>query len=95
MSQHSAVPSQEERKVTPSSSRGLLRMSYSTGEGESDAGGERRKLEFDASAAESGWNSLGEFELPVGEARVLVSDETSGRVVIADAIRWRSLSKDG
>ena len=60
-----------------------------------DAGGEQRELEFDASAAESGWNSLGEFELPAGEARVLVSDETSGRVVIADAIRWRSLTEDG
>lgn len=60
-----------------------------------DAGGEQRQLEFDASAAEAGWNSLGEFELPAGEARVLVSDETSGRVVIADAIRWRSLTEDG
>ena len=57
-----------------------------------DVGGEERKLEFDASAAESSWNNLGEFELSAGEARVWVSDETSGRVVIADAIRWRSVS---
>ncbi len=60
-----------------------------------DAGGEQRQLEFDASAAEPGWNSLGEFALSAGEARVLVSDETSGRLVIADAIRWRSLTEGG
>ena len=44
-----------------------------------DAGGEQRQLEFDASAAEPGWNSLGEFELSAGEARVLVSDERCDR----------------
>ena len=43
---------------------------------------------FDAAEAETGWNSLGSFELADGEVRVVVSDETDGRLVVADAIRW-------
>ena len=58
------------------------------------AGGEERPLEFDAAAAETGWNTLGEFNLSEGEARLEVSDQTSGRLVIADAIRWQSVSED-
>ncbi len=46
-------------------------------------------VEFDASAAEVGWNNLGEFELPAGEVQLVVSNETSGQTVVADAIRWR------
>lgn len=52
------------------------------------ADGEARPLEFDGEAAETGWNELGEFYLPAGEARVEVSNQTSGRIVIADAVRW-------
>lgn len=58
------------------------------------AGGEERALEFDAAAAETGWNTLGEFDLPRGAARVVVSNETSGRVVIADAVRWQAADED-
>ena len=47
-----------------------------------------RAVEFDASVGESGWNDLGEFELPAGEVRVKVTNSTSGRTVVADAIRW-------
>lgn len=54
-----------------------------------DANGDQQKLTFDASAAEEGWNNLGELEMPVGETRVTLSDETDGGVVIADAIRWQ------
>jgi hypothetical protein len=53
------------------------------------ANGETRVIEFDGASAESGWNALGEFDLPAGEARVQVSDQSSGRLVVADAIRWR------
>jgi hypothetical protein len=53
------------------------------------AGGEERSLEFDGAAAEAGWNTLGEFDLSKGEARIEVSDLTSGRRVIADAVRWQ------
>ncbi len=58
------------------------------------AGGEERTLEFDAAAAETGWNTLGEFDLPRGEARVVVSNRSSGRVVIADAVRWQPVHED-
>ena len=59
------------------------------------AGGETYSLEFDGSVAEPGWNDLGQFELGEGEVQVVVTDETSGNVVIADAIRWRpSLADD-
>ena len=43
---------------------------------------------LDLSQAETGWNSLGSFEIADGEVRVVVSDETDGRMVVADAIRW-------
>ena len=54
------------------------------------AGGESRSLEFDGAAAKAGWNVIGEFDLPQGEVRIVVSDASSGRLVIADAIRWQS-----
>ena len=53
------------------------------------AGGEDRALEFDAAAAETGWNTLGDFDLSKGAARVVVSNRSSGRTVIADAVRWQ------
>lgn len=52
------------------------------------SGGEVRALEFDASAAEAGWNPLGEFDLGAGETRLEVSDATDGRTVLVDAIHW-------
>ena len=53
-------------------------------------GDTRRAVEFDAEAAEAGWNELGEFHLPAGAVRVVVSNRTEGTFVVADAIRWRS-----
>ena len=44
---------------------------------------------FDAGAATAGWNDLGEFTLPAGAVAVLVSNRTTGSVVVADAVRWR------
>jgi ABC-type transport system involved in multi-copper enzyme maturation permease subunit len=52
-------------------------------------GGDTRAVEFDGAAAQGGWNTLGEFELPAGEVRLELSDESSGTVVVADAIRWQ------
>ena len=46
-------------------------------------------VEFDAAAAATGWNDLGAFNLPGGPVSLVVSNETSGRVVFADAARWR------
>ena len=47
-----------------------------------------REVTFDVKSGEHGWNALGSFELAGGETRVILSDETEGRMVIADAIRW-------
>ena len=47
-----------------------------------------REITFDAGGAESGWNSLGTFEVAGGEVRLMVSNETDGDYVVADAIRW-------
>lgn len=52
-------------------------------------GGERRTVEFDATGAVNGWNDLGRFALPKGPVRLVVSNRTSGEVVVADAVRWR------
>lgn len=54
--------------------------------------GEKRSIEFDGAAAEDGWNDLGEFQLPAGETLLQVSNASSGKVVVADAIRWHSVS---
>ena len=58
------------------------------------ASGVEEVVEFDAAAAPWGWNDLGTFELPAGEASLAVSNETSGRAVFADAVRWRPLNAD-
>ena len=55
-------------------------------------GGESKALEFDASAAEPGWNTLSEMRLEPGETRVEISNKTSGRAIVADAIRWRQVN---
>ncbi len=46
-------------------------------------------VDFDAGAAEPGWNKLGEFEIGASHAaRLEVSTVTAGEMVIADAVRW-------
>ena len=44
---------------------------------------------FDAAGHEDGWNDLGEYEVASGEVRVELSNESDGRMVVADAIRWQ------
>ena len=58
------------------------------------SGMRRTPFGFDASTAVSGWNDLGTFELPAGPATVVVSDDTTGDIVVADAIRWEPLATD-
>lgn len=53
-----------------------------------DRAGDRQSVELDAETAEAGWNSLGRFQLPAGDVRVEVSDDTTGNFVVADAVRW-------
>ena len=54
------------------------------------AAGVSTAVEFDADAAEWGWNDLGSFDLPGGEVALVVSNATTGAAVFADAVRWRS-----
>ena len=51
-------------------------------------------VEFDASAAEPGWTTLGRFDLAAGEVSLVVTNRTDGRTVIADAVRWLRDSVD-
>ncbi len=57
--------------------------------GEGDA--KALEVAFDAALASPGWNSLGTWELPAGPVRVVVTDATTGDIVVADAIRWQRL----
>ena len=52
-----------------------------------------RPVEFDASAAERGWNDLGTFDLTAGTVRLSISDATGGESVIVDAIRWMPVNR--
>ncbi|MYD98746.1 MAG: hypothetical protein F4X98_15360 [Gammaproteobacteria bacterium] len=57
-----------------------------------DADDNARGIDFDASAAEPGWNTLGNFELDAGEVRLVVTNRTTGATVVADAIRWTQVN---
>ena len=54
--------------------------------------GEEHAVAFDASGAENGWNDLGRFDLPKGPVRLVVSNRSSGELVLADAVRWRPVA---
>ncbi len=45
-------------------------------------------VQFSADGAPEGWNFIGSWYLSAGKAKVTLSDETSGRLVIADAVKW-------
>ncbi len=57
------------------------------------ADGVETPVEFDAADAAAGWNDLGEFTLPAGDVALLVSNGTSGGLVVADAVRWRPVEE--
>ncbi len=54
--------------------------------------GETLDTEFDLNKAEVGWNTVGEYDLSGGEAKVYVSRPSDYAVAIADAIRWTDLN---
>jgi hypothetical protein len=45
-------------------------------------------ISFDYENAESGWNKLGTYYLKADTAKVVLSNMSGGRIVIADAIKW-------
>ena len=49
---------------------------------------------LDGGYAGIGWNDLGEFQLPAGKTDIKISNDTTGPIVIADAISWRRVSGD-
>ena len=51
-------------------------------------------LPYNADADAAGWNTLGEFELAAGEVRLEFSNQTDGRLVVADAVRWTAVKPD-
>ena len=55
------------------------------------ADGTATRVDFDGSAADVGWNKIGEFDLAATEVRLEISSRTDGEMVIADAIRWVQL----
>ncbi len=59
-----------------------------------NANGDRQDIEFDGKAAGSGWNDLGEFNLPAGGTRLEIANATTGQIIVADAIRWRRASAE-
>jgi hypothetical protein len=50
--------------------------------------GGKEDIPFDYENAENGWNKLGTYLLKADTARVVLSNLSAGRVVIADAIKW-------
>ena len=50
--------------------------------------GNETSIPFDGTAADVGWNKLGEYELSSTAVRLEISSRTDGEMVIADAIRW-------
>ena len=58
-------------------------------DGENDA--KEVEVPFDAASAVPGWNSLGTYALSAGRVQVVVSDATTGDIVVADAVRWQRL----
>ena len=57
-------------------------------------GGRNHPIAFHGGSAEPGWNRLGVFTLKSKQVRVLVGTRTSGKIVVADAIRWLPMRED-
>jgi hypothetical protein len=58
-------------------------------------GSDRINIDFDASAAARGWTLVDAFELADGEVTVELSDESTGMIVVADAVRWTPAAGNG
>jgi hypothetical protein len=46
------------------------------------------ETELDLNSADDGWNYLGSYYISEGEAKIELTNESEGRVVIADAVKW-------
>lgn len=55
-------------------------------------GNKQEVIEFNAHAANGGWNLVDQFELAEGEVRVEFSNKTNGVFVFADAIAWSAIN---
>jgi len=53
--------------------------------------GRETAIVFDGAAAETGWNTIDEFDFTSTDVRLEISSRTDGQMVIADAIRWLPL----
>ncbi len=49
---------------------------------------EVRRLVYELNNPEDGWNRIGSFLLPADSVTVQLSNQTDGRRVIADAVKW-------
>ncbi|MEN8163139.1 MAG: hypothetical protein ABFS37_03340 [Acidobacteriota bacterium] len=58
-------------------------------------GDDRHEIDFDAKEAPRGWNLVDSFDLDDGEVIVEFSDETTGMIVVADAVRWTPVRRTG
>jgi hypothetical protein len=46
------------------------------------------EVEIDTKGIEAGWVPLGTYYLSAGKTEVELTNKTSGRIVIADAVKW-------
>ena len=58
------------------------------------ADGRGAEIAFDASAARRGWNPVVRQDLPAGPVTLTVSNRTTSRTVVTDAIRWTRLDSE-
>ena len=54
---------------------------------------QRHEFDFDAKEASRGWNLVDVFDLSGGDVTVEFSDETTGMIVVADAVRRTPVGK--
>ncbi len=54
---------------------------------------DRHEIDFDAGEAPRGWNLVDSFDLSSGEVTVEFSNETTGMIVVADAVRWKPVGR--
>jgi len=89
------IPNIEERQINAQAGAARVQASSGLSLGSYDLSlinnGDSESIEFDAGAAETGWNVLGEFELGAGETELHLTDKTDGSAVVADAVRWQPL----
>jgi hypothetical protein len=67
--------------------RGIWNMTITTATG-------TETIAFDNRAATAGWNLIGSFELPAGEAQIEISNQTDAIVVVVDAIAWTPVNSN-